>query len=105
MIYALASLVLIAYGVLLYRGYRNDGDLKRLAIGIGLVAMALFYTGFSRTMLVYKPIMIGHIALTILCWYATARYILFRVFNPWQLFSPLVTIGLFFFIAWFFKES
>ena len=105
MIDAFAALVLILYGALLYLGYRNDRDIRHLTVGIGLVAMAVFFTAFSRTMLVYKPIMIAHIALTILCWYATARYIILRVFNPWQLFSPLVTIGFFFLIAWFFKES
>ena len=105
MIYSIASIVLIFYGVILYRGYRADRDLHRLAVGTGLVLMASFFTGFSRTMLVYEPIMILHLALTLLCWYATARYILFRRFNPWQIFSPLATIGLFFLVAWFFKES
>ncbi len=104
-IYILAAIVLILYGFLIYQGYKRDHDLQRLAIGVGLVLMASFFTGFSRTMIVYKPIMIAHIALTLLCWYAVARYILLRIFNPWQLFSPLATIGLFFLVAWYFKEA
>lgn len=105
MLYFAAALMLLFYGVLLYRSYISDRRIGTVVIGIFLIFGASFFTAFTRTMLVYKPVMIVHIALTLLCWYGVAIYLLRRRFNLWLLFSPVASIAFFFFAAWFFKEA
>ncbi|BDY12264.1 hypothetical protein [Hydrogenimonas cancrithermarum] len=105
MLYVAAALVLLFYGALLYRVYLTDRRIETTAIGLVLIFGASFFTAFTRTMLVYKPIMVVHIALTLLCWYGVAIYLLYRRFNLWLLLSPAATIAAFFFVAWFFKEA
>ncbi len=104
-LYLFAGLSLLLIAVLSIRAYRIDKDATTLVVGLALTAAAAFYTGFTRTMLVYKPIMVLHIALTLYCWYGVFLYLLKRKIDFYALFSPLGTIALFFLVAFYFKEQ
>lgn len=91
--------------LLLVRAYRVDGRIETVATGVAIIAAAAFYTAFTRTMIVYKPIMVLHMALTLYSWYGVFVYLLKRRLEPVALLSPLGSIALFFLLAWYFKES
>jgi len=102
--YLLAALFLLALGTLLVRAYRADRSVSTLLTGVSLIGVAAFFTAFIRTMIVYKPLMVLHIALTLYCWYGVVLYLLKRRVEPYALLSPAVSILLFFFVAYYFKE-
>ncbi|MCF6201183.1 MAG: hypothetical protein L3J42_03510 [Hydrogenimonas sp.] len=104
-IYLAAALFLLLLAVLLARAYRADRRVSTLLIGSALIGAAFFYTYFTRTMLVYKPILVLHIALTLYCWYGVFLYLLKRKLNRYAILSPLGSILLFFAVAYYFKEQ
>jgi len=104
-VYLLAGVFTLLLSVLLVRAYRSDREISTLLIGAGVVAAAAFYTAFTRTMIVYKPIMVLHIALTLYCWYGVFKYLLKRDLDPIAILSPLGSIALFFAVAYYFKEQ
>ncbi len=104
-VYLLAGAFILLLAVLLARAYRSDRQITTLLIGAGIIAAAAFYTAFTRTMIVYKPIMVLHIALTLYSWYGVILYLLKRRLEPVALLSPLGTILLFFIVAYYFKEQ
>jgi hypothetical protein len=55
-------------------------------------------------MIVYKPLMVLHIAAVLLYGYGVARYLLRRETKLPLLVAPLVTMGIFFAVAWLFRE-
>ncbi len=104
-VYLLAGAFILLLSVLLVRAYKTDRRIATLLIGAGTIAAAAFYTAFTRTMIVYKPIMVLHIALTLYCWYGAFLYLLKRRLDPFAMFSPLGTVLLFFMVAYYFKEQ
>ncbi|WP_457595193.1 hypothetical protein [Hydrogenimonas sp.] len=104
LLYLLAALFLLALGTLLVWAYRADRRAATLLTGAALIALGAFFTGFARTMIVYKPLMVLHIALTLYCWYAVILYLLRRKLELHALFSPAVSMLLFFLVAYYFKE-
>ena len=103
-LYLLAALFLVAYGVMLYRAWRSDRSIAELFKGLGLIALGFLFSAFTRSMLAYEPLMVLHIAALLLYWYAVALYLLQRRILLWLLAAPAVTSGLFFFVAWYFRE-
>ena len=105
MIYLLAALVIVGYGILLWRSWREDRDILILVKGTGMVGVGIFFIAFTRSMSVHKPLMVLHLAATLLFWYATLLYLVRREIR-WLLFlAPVVTMALFFIVAWFFREA
>ncbi|WP_457596219.1 hypothetical protein [Hydrogenimonas sp.] len=102
--YLLAALFLVGFGVLLWRAWERDRDVATLLKGAGLVAAGIFFTSFARSMLVYKPLMVLHLAAVLLFWYGTVRYLLRREARWPLLAAPLATMALFFVVAWLFRE-
>ncbi len=103
-VYLLAGAFIAVISVLLVRAYRSDRSISTLLVGVGLIAAASFYTAFTRTMIVYKPIMVLHIALTLYSWYGVFLYLLKRRLDPYAILSPLGTVLLFFGVAYYFRE-
>jgi len=104
-LYLIAGLFLLVLGLLLARAYRADRQLSTLVTGALFIAAAAFYSGFARSMIVYKPILVLHMALTLYSWYAVFLYLLKRRIDPYGLLAPLGSIALFFLVAYYFKEQ
>ncbi|WP_456449537.1 hypothetical protein [Hydrogenimonas sp.] len=104
MLYVVAALVLLGYATLLYRAYREGRDVFFLLKGLGLMGAGSFFVSFVRTMIVYKPLMVLHIAATILFWYALLVYLIRGRVHGLFFAAPLVSMTLFFVVAWFFRE-
>ncbi len=104
-LYLLAGVFLLLLAFLLIRAYRVDRSFSTLFIGAALIAAALFYSGFTRSMIVYKPIMVLHIALTLYSWYSVFLYLVKRRIDLYGILSPLGSIALFFLVAYYFKEQ
>lgn len=104
MIYVLAALILLLFGVLLYKAYIDDREVATLLKGAAMIAAGFFFTTFSRSMIVYKPLMVLHIALTLLYWYGVVLYLLRRDVKISFLAAPLASMTLFFLVAWIFRE-
>jgi hypothetical protein len=102
--YLLAALLLIAFGVMLWRAWRLDRDVTALLKGAVLVGAGVFLSAFARSMLVYKPLMVLHIAATLLYWYALLLYLTRREVKWPFLVAPVATALLFFAVAWLFRE-
>ncbi len=104
MVYLLAASILLAFGMMLYRAYAEERDMTTLLKGAVLIGIGIVFTAFSRSMIVYKPLMVLHIALTLLYWYGVVRYLVRREMNVPFLVAPLASIVLFFAVAWMFRE-
>ncbi len=104
-LYILAALFLLVTAVLLWRAYRSDGELSTLVLGVVFICTVLFYSSFTKSMIVYKPIMVLHIALTLYSWYGLYLYLLKRRIDLYAILSPLGSIALFFLVALYFKEQ
>ncbi len=104
MVYVAAALLLIAFGIMLYRAYMQERDLSVLLKGGAMIGAGFFFISFSRSMIVYKPLMILHIAMVILYGYGVVLYLLRRETKVALLGAPVVSLALFFIVAWFFRE-
>ena len=104
MVYFAAALLLLLFGWLLVRAYREERDVSVLLKGGAMIGAGFFFIAFSRTMIVYKPLMVLHIAMVLLYGYGVVRYLVGRETNRLLLAAPLASMGLFFAVAWFFRE-
>ncbi|RUM45581.1 MAG: hypothetical protein DSY46_02550 [Hydrogenimonas sp.] len=104
MIYMVGAIVLLLLVGVLYRSYQKNRDLRGIAIAVGLIVGGIFFISFARSMIVYKPLMVLHIALTLLYWYALVIYLIRQRLHYYLLLAPLFTIAAFFLIGIFFKE-
>ena len=99
-----AALLLLASGMAIWYAWRRDRDLKRLAIGVGWVVVGYVLIALGRSMLVYRPLLILHIAALLLYGWAVGLY-LWRGRLHWALAAPFLTAALFFVAARFFGEG
>ncbi len=104
MAYILAASLLLLFGWLLYRAYMIDRDMTTLLRGGAMIGAGFFFVAFTRTMLVYKPLMVLHIAAILLYGWGVVRYLLRRETTIGLLVAPLLSMALFFAVAWFFRE-
>jgi len=102
--YLLAASLLLLFGWMLYRAFMADREVATLLRGGAMIAAGFFFIAFTRTMIVYKPLMVLHIAAVLLYGYGVARYLLRRETKLPLLVAPLVTMGIFFAVAWLFRE-
>ena len=103
--YVLAALLLLAFGGLLYRAYRERRDAIMLIKGTALVGAGIFFVAFARSMIVYKPLMVLHIAAVLLYGWGVVLYLTRREVKVPMLAAPLATMALFFAVAWIFRET
>lgn len=101
----LAALGLLLLGAALWLKFRRTRNWKQLFLGAGMIAVTLFFTIFTKTMLVYKPLMVVHLALSLLAWWGVMLYLWRERLVLWALLSPLVTLLLFFATAYLFNEA
>ena len=104
MIYIAAALALLAMGALVLGAWRRTGDWRMLLKGAVLVGVGALFVSLSRSMIVYVPLMVLHLAAVILYWIGAVAYLLGRRFHPALLAAPWVTAALFFAVAWWFRE-
>ncbi len=103
--YILAALLLLAFGALLYRAYMERKEATILFKGVVLVVAGIFFVTFSRSMIVYKPLMVLHIAAVLLYGWGVILYLTRREMKVSLLAAPLATMALFFVVAWIFRET
>ncbi|WP_201353559.1 hypothetical protein [Hydrogenimonas urashimensis] len=104
MLYVAAALLFLLFGLLLYRAYARERDVSMALKGAAMIGAGFFFIAIVRSMIVYKPLMILHIAAVFLYGYGVVRYLLARETRIVLLAAPLVSILLFFVTAWFFRE-
>ncbi len=72
---------------------------------LGLLLLLLILTYSTKILLVYKPLLVLHIALLIVAWWHYYRYVFKDILKIYWMLSPLVSLGLFVIIALFFREN
>lgn len=105
MIYLLLALGLIAIATLIYQVYQKDHNMQKLLISLSLLCLLLIFTYATKIMLVYKPLLILHIALVIMGWRGLIRFLIKGEKHFYWIFSPAVSLLLFVIISLFFREN
>ena len=94
-------LALIAMATL-YKIYKDyEGDRKKAAIDVGLLLFLIGVTLFSRYLRIYLPLLVVHLLLLIIAWGSYYRYLFGKKLVLWGIFSPIVSIALFFLFGLF----
>ncbi len=98
----LAFLLALLFLVYFYKIYKDyEGDKKRFFIDVGLLLFLLAATGFSKYAIIYLPLLVLHLLLTLFAWGYYTLYLFRKVRSPFPVFVPLLSIGLFFAIGSF----
>jgi len=105
MIYFLSALALVIIVLTVYFSYQKSHDKTKLLRSMGLLILLLVLTYSTKILLVYKPLLLLHIALLIMAWWHYYRYIFKNILTLYWILSPLVSLGLFVIIALFFREN
>ena len=106
MLYLLSGILTAVAGWLIWR--RFVVQKRGLVVLAGDLALAAALAGFlavARSMLVYKPLMVLHLAALLLYGYALARRLLGLSAARVLFFLPAVTTGIFFVAARLFGEG
>lgn len=105
MIYFLSALALVLIVVGIYFSYQKSQNQPKLLRSVGLLILLLMLTYSLKILLVYKPILLLHIALLIVAWWHYYRYIFKDILSLYWILSPIVSLVLFIIIALFFREN
>ena len=103
--YLLLALLLLLIMIAIYRSYQNAHDAQKLFVRIALLITLMIFTYASKILLVYKPLLILHLALLMLAWWHYYRYIIKDILKLYWILSPLLSLTLFIIIALFFREN
>ena len=103
--YLLFALALVLIMITLYGSYQKSHNHKKLVQSLGLLLLLLILTYSTKILLIYKPLLVLHIALLIVAWWHYYRYIFKDIFKLSWMLSPLLSLGLFVLIALFFREN
>ena len=99
-LYLFLALLLVVGAALLVRRWRLDGDRRPVLAGVGLILGGMVLGSFSVSMLVYKPLLILHLAAMMLYVAGVAVYLWRKRWVVWMLGAPVVTLVIFFVIGW-----
>jgi len=105
MIYFLSALVLVIIVSAVYLSYKKSHNQEKLLSSLGLLVLLLIFTYSTKILLVYKPLLVLHIALLIMAWWRYYRYIFKNILTLYWILSPLVSLLLFVVISLFFREN
>jgi len=105
MVYFLSALALVLMITGIVLSYQKYHDKKTFFVNLALLLVLLIFTYATKILLVYKPLLILHIALLIMAWRGLYLRIFKAKFNPYWIFSPLLSVALFVVIALFFREN
>jgi len=105
MIYFVTALVLVILVSAVYFSYKRSSDQGKLLRSLGLLILLLILTYSTKILLVYKPLLVLHIALLIMAWWSYMRYIIKNILTLYWILSPIISFILFIIIALFFREN
>ncbi|BCD61996.1 hypothetical protein NitYY0826_C0864 [Nitratiruptor sp. YY08-26] len=98
----LAALFLIVF----YKIYSDyEGNKKKFILDLGLLFFLLFATGFSKYIRVYLLLLVVHIILLLTSWGAYIAYLYGKEKKTFLIFSPLISIIIFFLLGYFVSHS
>ena len=90
----LLALVALATLFKIYKDF--EGDRKKALLDIVLLLFLLSATLFSKYLRIYLPLLAAHILFLLIAWGSYYLYLFGRKKRLWLIFSPIVTIALFF---------
>jgi lysylphosphatidylglycerol synthetase-like protein (DUF2156 family) len=105
MIYLLLAALLLFITSTIYISYQKSTDTKKFILSLGILLLLIIFTYSSKVLLIYKPLLILHIALLIMAWRAYYFYLFKDKWQPYWIASPLISILIFVNIALFFREN
>lgn len=103
-LYIFLALLLVIAILILYFRYQKEHDFKKLLSYGAALALVIFFTYFSKVILVHKPVFIVHLALLILSWIGLLLYIVKDRLIWWFILAPGATTLFFIIEALFFRE-
>ncbi len=103
--YLLFAFTLVILGTLLYTRYSRSHDIRYLLYGFGWILIAVIFTYATKILFVYKPLLVLHLALLILCWRGVVVYITQKRVAWPLLLAPSISLIMFVAIALFFREN
>ena len=93
---ALVILAILATLALIFFLYTRNKDIKKLLIALATFAAIISLAGLGNITRQVMPLFMAHVVLIILSWGALLVYLVRDRYYWWIIFSPVVTIGLFF---------
>jgi len=87
--------ILATLGLLVYK-FKKDKNLKKLLITLVTFAAIISLAVVGNLTRPIMPLFLAHVILLIIAWGATLKYVWSEKYYWWLIFSPVVTIGLFF---------
>ena len=103
-LYIFLALLLVMVILFLYFRYKEEQDPKKLLSYGAVLVIVIFFTYFSKVILVHKPVFIVHLALLILSWIGLLLYIVKDRLIWWFILAPGATTLFFIIEALFFRE-
>ncbi len=103
-LYIFLALILTVLLLILYIKFKKGEKGQNLLHFLSAIAVAMFFTYISKTIIVHKPIFIVHLALLLLSWGSVFYYVIKEKLILWFLLAPLATTLFFFIEALFFRE-
>lgn len=97
------ALLLLATLYKIWRDY--EGDPKKAALDVALLLFLVGATLFGRYLRIYMPLLLLHIVLLIVAWIGYYLYLFGGRRRLWVIFSPLLSIALFFALGYFEKVT
>ncbi len=105
MLYLVFAIILVLIMTTLYLSYQKSHDREKLLRSFGLLILLLIFTYATKILLIYKPLLVLHLALLIMAWWHYYRYIFKGILKVYWILSPLASLGLFVITALFFREN
>jgi len=90
----------------IYKIWRDyEGDPKKAALDLALLLFLLFATLFARYLRIYIPLLLLHLILLGTAWIGYYLYLFGGRRRLWMIFSPLLSIALFFALGYWEKVT
>ena len=105
MLYLVFAILLVLIMTTLYLSYQKSHEKKKLLHSVGLLILLLIFTYATKILLIYKPLLVLHLALLIMAWWHYYRFIMKDILKVHWILSPLASLGVFVIIALFFREN
>ncbi|SMC09422.1 hypothetical protein SAMN05660197_1230 [Nitratiruptor tergarcus DSM 16512] len=97
----LAFLLVLLFLVTLYKLYKDyEGNKVKFATDFSLLIALLIFTGFTKYMRVYLPLLVMHTILVLLAWGNYYLYLFGKMQKLWFIFAPILSIGAFFLLGY-----
>ncbi len=103
--YLVVALVLLLVVVGIFKSYKHYHDRQKLFSSLALLVLLFVFVYSSKILIIYKPILILHLALLFWAFYHYIRYLKGSKLSLVSILSPLFSIALFILVSLYFREN